>query len=57
MVKKIPAANASQDAVATMLISHGERLERIEEQTAKLEMFGKLMSGQDKMISILERVD
>ena len=38
-------------------VKHEERLDSIDEKLKKLDRFDEVLAGQDKMISILDRVD
>lgn len=49
--------NVTLDSVIEKLIDHDEKLGNIEYRLEKLDVLDDFMAGQDKMITILERVD
>ena len=47
----------NEDRIIEKLLEHDGRLDHINEKLVKLDTLDVIMSGQDRMIRILERVD
>jgi len=46
----------NEDKVLTILLDHGELLQKIDKKLERLDLFDELLASQDKMIGLLENI-